>query len=914
MAQTANINIKIDSTQANASVDKMNQSVNGTIEATKSLKAQLKEMTMELQGLEPGSARFNQLTQAAGQLKDKIQDTSAVIAATAGAPIENLARGLGGVAKIGVAGFQGVMGAMAMFGVENENVMKTMVALQGAMAFTQALETFGALGDTITNIKASFGGLASALGLAKTATIGNAVATTALATAEGVQTTATAGATTAQIGLNAAMAANPIGAIIVVVVALIAAVAALAYAFSSETDEMKKANEEREKQVEIQKEIKKTRDEDRASVVKEAGGFVLLTRQIALSNAGSKERKGLIDTLNSTYGTTLKNMSDEAGFQKTLNLLAANYILFATNRIKAKRNEAITDGYINKKLDEEIKLRVLQKELADGMARTGLGRELYIRQNSMGTAALLDAEKEVARLTTLIENGAIAANKIIADQLALEKSLGIGVKPPPPPPPPKAPKADKEVITNEQLIKAVDDLKEKKEIATLEEEKNLLGLALKKKKDAEADIEAIYKKSIVGTEAENLKAEAIKLIDANYEKEKKEIETQEKKVKEDNDKKELDRINQAKLIDLDTQEQILQFTKKNELEAVDNSVATEEEKVKQKLEINKRYANDEIALIKSIQTTELAIRAEKYRQDKILAETNKESTLQLEAQYNKDVVTLTQTASDKVAEINKNTKESVKVETVATFKDTMGSIVEALDLYGAAVMNIANALNDLFAQQNQQQIDALDAKQDKELTDLTSLYETKQITEDEYNAREKRINQEREEQEIVLRRKQFQRDKANNIANAIMAGAQAVLSALATMPPASYIMAVLNAALSAVQIATISQQQFKAARGGIVPGNGNGAIDSVPSLLAPGEAVINSTSASMFPQTLSMINQAGGGVSFTPNVPSNNVSSNGSGIIFQDNNQQQAIRAYVVETEITNSQKRVSRIERSVEF
>jgi hypothetical protein len=70
----------------------------------------------------------------------------------------------------------------------------------------------------------------------------------------------------------------------------------------------------------------------------------------------------------------------------------------------------------------------------------------------------------------------------------------------------------------------------------------------------------------------------------------------------------------------------------------------------------------------------------------------------------------------------------------------------------------------------------------------------------------------------------------------------------------------------------------------------------------------------MFPETLSMINQAGGGVSFTPNVPSNNVSSNGSGMIFQDNNQQQAIRAYVVETEITNSQNRVSRIERSVEF
>jgi hypothetical protein len=914
MAQTANINIKIDSTQANASVGKMNQAVNGTIEATKSLKAQLKEMTMELQGLEPGSARFNELTQAAGHLKDKIQDTNAVIAATAGAPIENLARGLGGVAKIGVAGFQGVMGAMAMFGVENENVMKTMVALQGAMAFTQALETFGALGDTITNIKASFGGLASALGLAKTATIGNAVATTALATAEGAQATATGVATTAQIGLNAAMAANPIGAIIVVVVALIAAVSALAYALSMETAAEKKANEERKKQEEIQKAIAKQKDEDRAAVTKEISGFVLLTYQIRQSNAGSKERKTLIDTLNSTYGTTLKNMSDEAGFQRTLNILAQNYILFATNKVKVKRNEAAVDSIINKKLDEEAQLRAHMANLAEGMKRTGQGQYEYLSNNQFLAGFIKTSEDKLKVLESQLTGYANFATQLNAEAIALQKSLGIVDKPPPPPPPPKKDKPEKEVITNEQLIKAVDDLKEKKIIATLEEEKNLLGLALKKKEDAEADIEVIYKKSIVGIEREKLKAEAIKLIDDNYKKEKEQIETQEKKVKDDNDKKELDRINQAKLIELDTQEQILQFTKKNELEAVDNSVATEEEKVKQKLEINKRYANEEIALIQSIQKTELDIRAEKYRQDKILAETNKESTLQLEAQYNKDVVTLTQTASDKVAEINKNTKESVKVETVKSFKDTMGSIVEALDLYGAAVMNIANALNDLFSQQNQQQIDALDAKQDKELTDLTALYETKQITEDEYNAKEKLINQQREQEEIVLRRKQFQRDKANNIANAIMAGAQAVLSALATMPPASYIMAGLNAALSAVQIATISQQQFKAARGGIVPGNGNGAIDSVPSLLAPGEAVINSTSASMFPETLSMINQAGGGVSFTPNVPSNNVSSNGSGIIFQDNNQQQAIRAYVVETEITNSQKRVSRIERSVEF
>ena len=68
----------------------------------------------------------------------------------------------------------------------------------------------------------------------------------------------------------------------------------------------------------------------------------------------------------------------------------------------------------------------------------------------------------------------------------------------------------------------------------------------------------------------------------------------------------------------------------------------------------------------------------------------------------------------------------------------------------------------------------------------------------------------------------------------------------------------------------------------------------------------------MFPNTLSMINQAGGGVSLAPDLPAQG--STGSGTVFMDNRNNQPVRAYVVETEITNSQKRVNRIERSVEF
>jgi hypothetical protein len=141
--------------------------------------------------------------------------------------------------------------------------------------------------------------------------------------------------------------------------------------------------------------------------------------------------------------------------------------------------------------------------------------------------------------------------------------------------------------------------------------------------------------------------------------------------------------------------------------------------------------------------------------------------------------------------------------------------------------------------------------------------------------------------EITEKRKQFNREKTNNLALAAINTAQSVLQALGSSPPpASYIMAAISAALGAVQIAAISSQQFKAARGGIVPGRGASNRDTVPAMLAPGEAVINANSARMFPVLLSRINQLGGGISLAPEP------DNLSNATPKENND--PLRAYVV--------------------
>jgi len=80
-------------------------------------------------------------------------------------------------------------------------------------------------------------------------------------------------------------------------------------------------------------------------------------------------------------------------------------------------------------------------------------------------------------------------------------------------------------------------------------------------------------------------------------------------------------------------------------------------------------------------------------------------------------------------------------------------------------------------------------------------------------------------------------------------------------------------------------QPSKFARGGIVSGAGGSTSDSVSAMLSPGESVINANSTSMFKDTLSSINQAGGG----------------SG--FGSSSSQPILKTYVVSSDMTNQQE-----------
>jgi len=185
-------------------------------QATKGLKQQLREMTQALQNMETTDPRFKQMSIDAGNLKDQINDTNAVIKSTAGSAVENLGNGIAKAGKVGIDAFAGFTGAMGLFGVESEGAMQAMLKLQQLAAMSEALQSLGALGDTMTEVKASFMAATAKLGLFTTAKAADTVVT------EG-QTVATEGAAVATGGLGKAMTALPIIAIVAGVAAIVAA-------------------------------------------------------------------------------------------------------------------------------------------------------------------------------------------------------------------------------------------------------------------------------------------------------------------------------------------------------------------------------------------------------------------------------------------------------------------------------------------------------------------------------------------------------------------------------------------------------------------------------------------------------------------------------------------------------------------
>lgn len=123
--------------------------------SVKELKTQLRELKDTMLSCEQGTEEYNNaLTQAAEiqhTLKEQMEQVNAV-AMDFGQIASNSTKAMGGI----IGGFQAATAAMNLFGIENEDVLKSMQKMQQIMAMTQALpaidngiKAFKALGIAI---------------------------------------------------------------------------------------------------------------------------------------------------------------------------------------------------------------------------------------------------------------------------------------------------------------------------------------------------------------------------------------------------------------------------------------------------------------------------------------------------------------------------------------------------------------------------------------------------------------------------------------------------------------------------------------------------------------------------------------------------------------------------------------------
>lgn len=348
-----------------------------------SLKSQLRQATAEVALMaEKFGATSKEAADAAkraAELKDMIADAKDLTDAfNPDAKFNALSNSIGGVLN----GFQAYEGAMGLIGVESKALQETLLKVQSAMALSQGIQgaleakdNFIQLGAVVKN---AFAGMT-----------------------QGAKLFAVTG-----IGL------------------LVTAIGLVIANWESISEAIGLSNKEQQKHLKQQQAIAEEQKKQNEFVAKESAGFATLIARLEVSNKGSKERKDLIKEINSQYGTTLKNLDDEASFQKQLNSELKNYLEYQRQKYTLQANEEKiqrnlkTQAELNKKLaDEQKELEkiegIIERRRAKGDT-TDVQERLFEQRIKRQTRVINDVKEELSNAEKRFESYGRAATKASA--------------------------------------------------------------------------------------------------------------------------------------------------------------------------------------------------------------------------------------------------------------------------------------------------------------------------------------------------------------------------------------------------------------------------------------------------------------------------------------------------------------------
>lgn len=291
-----------------------------------------------------GTPQFQELAEQAGELYSQMALANATMQyfSDPSRNLNTLKVGLQGVA--GAAGL--VTGVIGLFNSENAKMAEIQAKVQSVLGVIIGLET------TYNLVKKN-----SYVMLAL-----EEVKTWALAKARGVQSAATTAATVAQEGLNTAMRANPIGAIISLLAILGTAIYAVVKALTSETDAERQAREEKEAHI---KAIREQHEQWAKSVADSA------SRQLVSYRELQRKWNDLGDDLNAKKKFVIDNKEafNNLGFAVNSVSDAESLLVTNTNSVVSAimaRAKAAAYAETMKKIEQQRIQELLRQDTSTG--------------------------------------------------------------------------------------------------------------------------------------------------------------------------------------------------------------------------------------------------------------------------------------------------------------------------------------------------------------------------------------------------------------------------------------------------------------------------------------------------------------------------------------------------------------------
>ena len=885
--QTEQIYLKlgIDTTQFNSSIKGTQQEIRGLKSAVGNNLLTPEEQQAVLKRMQ--------------SLKDSIGDIGQAINKVEGFELVN--RSVGAFAS----GLGAAAGALKLFGVENQKLNKVM---EVSMVVMQASLALQGLKD-LANLKSI-----------------------AIITAQSV---ATGIATAAQWAWNAAMAANPIGALVVAIAALIAGITLLVRWLSSSTDEVDKQNKLVTEYLKTLKSWTDEIDDVISANQRLVDELAVMNDEMTQSDADrAKARQDHLDAMNKLddkYEEELKKLNEDEKKSHKEKLLLKQTLdeVYAKNKTALEQNLNLTIQKIDKqevidnKKTQEEKTKNLQDELKKRLEAEQRFRA-EIARDELELKKLLDSFKNEEVEETLSDKFIGDSQKAFEDfsasidiamaglagsaKQALDKTIASGV-------------GILNVGNYEEYLKLLTDLRieytdnleklttenAQKMIvqAGVERDQNIANL----KTETLLEEEEIKKRHKNGELTQAQYNDKIALLqkefNAKYQieiaKNAKEVEDINAKLAKDLEKIRKDSNDKNIEYNKEALNDIIKFHQ-SAIEGVDQLLATENRRSKEyqnilanrNFHINKQI--EALQELKKITEEEINLRIDLTSEQKLRQTTI--ATQELDKEINKLYYTLN----------NPPHKPLLKEQI---------SDLEALNIAMQAAGDLVNqflaASMDKFNQSMDEKFQALSDMYEKDKDKLQEIYDKRLISEELYNRKVQRLDEEKAKKEKALKQEQWRKEHEAAIIQATINTALAVTAALTQLPPASYVMAALNAALGAVQIGLIASQEMpKFAKGGFVNYQTGGMLSGpshsqggIPVMAEGGEFIIQKSIAQQ-PGMNQFLNNINSGQPTTVSLNTDDLRT----IV----REVASIPVTNVETEYTRVQRKVQSIETSATF